>query len=119
LTWNIDGSIGKVYLRKGRFSLSEKVIPLIVQDEYKENLDLLFLKYAIEMEFGKHYFGFDNKAGKGKIQDIEISVPINKKGEFDINIQKELAEKFKRIEEIKKTIADELDKISSTEIDFG
>lgn len=118
LTWNIDGSIGKVYLRKGRFSLSEKVIPLIVQDDFKGKLDLLFLKYAIEMEFGKHYFGFDNKAGKGKIQDIEISVPINKKGEFDLNIQKELAEKFKRIEEIKKTISDELDKISSTEIDF-
>jgi type I restriction-modification system DNA methylase subunit len=118
LTWNIDGSIGKVYLRKGRFSLSEKVIPLIVQEEFIEKMDLLFLKYAIEMEFGKHYFGFDNKAGKGKIQDIEISVPVNKKGEFDINIQKELAEKFKRIEEIKKTIADELDKISNTEIDF-
>lgn len=118
LTWNIDGSIGKVYLRKGRFSLSEKVIPLIVHEEFKDKLDLLFLKYAIEMEFGKHYFGFDNKAGKGKIQNIEISVPINAKNEFDVNIQKELAEKFKRIEEIKKTISDELDKISSTEIDF-
>src|SRR5690606_16685898 len=38
LTWNIDGSIGKVYLREGRFSLSEKVIPLIVKEEYKESL---------------------------------------------------------------------------------
>lgn len=118
LTWNIDGSIGKVYLRKGRFSLSEKVIPLIVQDEYKDKLDLLFLKYAIEMEFSKHYFGFDNKAGKGKIQEIEISVPTAPNGKFDLNLQKQLAEKYKRIEEIKKSISDELDKISTTEIDF-
>lgn len=118
LTWNIDGSIGKVYYRKGKFSLSEKVIPLIVQKELKDNLDLSFLKYAIEMEFSKHYFGFDNKAGKGKIQDIEISIPIDKKGDFDIPKQKELAEKFKRLEDIKKSISDELDKISSTEIDF-
>lgn len=118
LTWNIDGSIGKVYLRKGRFSLSEKVIPLIVQDEYKDKLDLLFLKYAIEMEFSKHYFGFDNKAGKGKIQEIEISVPTDPNGKFDLNLQKQLAEKYKRIEEIKKSISDELDKISTTEIDF-
>lgn len=118
LTWNIDGSIGKVYLRSGRFTLSEKVIPLIVQEKYKKSLDLLFLKYAIEMEFGKHYFGFDNKAGKGKIQEIEISIPTNKKGVFDIELQKQLAVKFKRIEEIKQSISEELDKISSTEIDF-
>lgn len=118
LTWNIDGSIGKVYYRQGKFSLSEKVIPLIVQEELKKNLDLIYLKYAIEKEFSKHYFGFDNKAGKGKIQDIEISIPIAKKGDFDISKQKELAEKFKRLEDIKKSISDELDKISSTEIDF-
>jgi len=118
LTWNIDGSIGKVYYRKGRFSLSEKVIPLIVEEELKNNLDLIYLKYAIEKEFSKHYFGFDNKAGKGKIQDIEISIPINDKGNFDIGKQNELAEKFKRLEDIKKSISDELDKISSTEIDF-
>lgn len=118
LTWNIDGSIGKVYLRKGRFSLSEKVIPLIVQEKYKDSLDLLFLKYTIELEFSKHYFGFDNKAGKGKIQEIEISIPTNENGEFDIIMQKQFAEKFKRIEEIKKSITDELDKISNTEIDF-
>ncbi|MFV0305014.1 MAG: N-6 DNA methylase [Moheibacter sp.] len=118
LTWNIDGSIGKVYYRQGKFSLSEKVIPLIVQEQLNKNLDLIYLKYAIEMEFSKHYFGFDNKAGKGKIQDIEISIPIDKKGDFDISKQKELAEKFKRLEDIKKSISDELDKISSTEIDF-
>lgn len=52
LTWNIDGSIGKVYLREGRFSLSEKVIPLIVTDKFNESLDLLYLKYSIESEFG-------------------------------------------------------------------
>lgn len=118
LTWNIDGSIGKVYFRKGRFSLSEKVIPLIVREEYKDKLDLSFLKYAIETEFSKHYFGFDNKAGKGKIQDIEIAIPVNKKGDFDLSIQSQLAEKFKKIELIKQSITEELDKISSTEIDF-
>ena len=118
MTWNIDGSIGKVYFRKGRFSLSEKVIPLIVREEYTDKLDLSFLKYAIETEFSKHYFGFDNKAGKGKIQDIEIAIPVNKKGEFDLSIQSQLAEKFKKIELIKQSITEELDKISSTEIDF-
>lgn len=118
LTWNIDGSIGKVYLREGRFSLSEKVIPLIVKKEYQEFLDLLYLKYSIESEFSKHYFGFDNKAGKGKIQDLEISIPIDNNEKIDITKQKQLAQKFKRLEEIKSLITEELNKISATGIDI-
>lgn len=118
LTWNIGGSIGKVYYRQGKFSLSEKVIPLIVQDEFQDHFNLIYLKYAIEMEMKSHYFGFDNKAGKGKIQDIEISIPIDNKGNFDISQQKELAEKFQKLEEIQKSISDELKKVSSIEIDF-
>ena len=119
LTWNIDGSIGNVHFRQGRFSLSEKVIPLIVQERYKNMLDLSFLKYTIETEFSKHYFGFDNKAGKGKIQHIEISIPINSKGKFDLSAQQEIAEKYRKIEQIKKSISEELDKIASIEIDYA
>lgn len=66
----------------------------------------------------KHYFGFDNKAEKEKIQDIEISIPIDKKHNFDIFKQKELAEKFTKFEEIQKSISDQLNKISKIEMNF-
>lgn len=118
LTWNIDGSIGKAYYREGYFSLSEKVIPLIVKEDYKDKLNVTFLKYAIESEFSKHYFGFDNKAGKGKIQDIEIQIPINEKSEIDIEKQLKIAQKHKKLEEIKSNILIELERISNTFIEF-
>ncbi|MDR1691261.1 MAG: N-6 DNA methylase [Rickettsiales bacterium] len=119
LTWNIDGSIGKVHFRAGRFSLSEKVIPLIVHDLYKDKLDLSFLKYVIEIEFGKHYFGYDNKAGKGKIQNIEIAIPVKSDGEFDLSIQRQISDKYRQIEQIKKNIVDELDTIYRIEVDYA
>ena len=118
LTWNIDGSIGKAHFREGRFSLSEKVIPLIVRDDLQNKLDINFLEHAIESEFSKHSFDFDNKAGKGKIKKIEIQIPINQNGEFDLQAQKEITEKYKKIENIKSAVNIELDKISATEIDF-
>ncbi len=118
LTWNIDGSIGKAHYRKGRFSLSEKVIPLIVKSDLKNILNIDFLKNIIETEFNKHSFDFGNKAGKGKIQKIEISIPINDNGEFDLVTQKEIADKYRKIEEIKATINKELDKIQSTNIEI-
>lgn len=118
LTWNIDGSIGKAHFRGGRFSLSEKVIPLILKEEVKDYLDIFFLKYAIESEFSKHSFGYTNKAGKSKIQHIKIPIPINSKGEFDLEKQKEIAEKYRKIEEFKKSISEEMNKISDMEIDY-
>ncbi len=117
LTWNIDGSIGRAHYRKGRFSLSEKVIPLIIKDELQDKLSIEFLKYCIECEFGKHSFGFGNKAGKGKIQNIEILIPMDK-NEFDLGVQKQIAEKYRKIECIKNTIVGELEKIQESVIEI-
>lgn len=118
LTWNIGGSIGKVHYRSGKFSITSNVIPLIVQNNLKHNFDLFYLKYAIEMEFRKHNFGFGNKPGKTKIQNIEISIPIDKNGNIDILQQKKIGSTFKKLEEIKKNISNELNKISSIEFEF-
>ena len=118
LTWNIDGSVGKVYFRKGKFSLSEKVIPLIVKKNLQTRLDLEFLRNIIENEFAKYSFGFANKAGKGKIRSIKIPIPIDKNGEFDLQAQKEIAEKYKQVENIKTSIVTELDKIDKMEVSF-
>lgn len=116
LTWNIDGSIGKVYYRPGRFSLSEKVIPLVLQEQLKTKLDVLFLKYTIENVFSKYRFNFGNKAGKSKIKDITIYIPVDTSGEFDLSAQKEIAEKYNKIEQIKNNVLIELDKIKNMSI---
>ncbi len=118
LTWNIDGSIGKVHYRKDRFSLSEKVIPLILKADFENEIDKIFLKYAIEIEFSKHFFGFGNKAGKGKIKDIKILIPVNSQKEIDLETQKQIAEKYRNIEEIKNAISGELKKIENAQIEL-
>lgn len=116
LTWNIDGSIGKAHYRKGKFALSEKVIPLILKSSLKGILDIDFIKFSIETEFSKHSFGYGNKAGKGKIKDIHISIPVLPNGDFDIKRQKEIADRFKKIEEIKFLMIKELEKLDQAYI---
>jgi len=118
LTWNIDGSIGKAHIRKGRFCLSEKVIPLIIKNEYSTVLDIEYLKNIIETEFSKQLFNFGNKAGKGKIKEIEIPIPITEHGTFDLKTQKQIAVKYRKIEEIKNKINLELEKIQNTNIEI-
>jgi hypothetical protein len=118
LTWNIDGSIGKIFYRQGRFALSEKVIPLILQEKYK-HFNQLYLKYIMENELAIKNFGFTNKAGKSKIQNIQIKIPITSTSEFDLPKQKAIAEKYRKIEEIKNNIQAELKKIENIKVDVG
>ncbi|WP_412095264.1 restriction endonuclease subunit S [Bacillus inaquosorum] len=51
LTFNIDGLAGYVFYREGRFSLSKKVRPLIIKEEFKDSLNPIFLIYIIEPIF--------------------------------------------------------------------
>ena len=55
---------------------------------------------------------------KEKVEKLSIPIPINSKGEFDLEAQKEIAEKYRKIEQIKKSISAELDKIANIEIDY-
>lgn len=55
-----------------------------------------------------------------KIRDygIAIKFPIDKKGNLDINKQKEIADKYYRIEEIKRVMKSEFEKLANIEIEY-
>lgn len=106
MTWNIDGSIGQVFIRKGRFSLSEKVIPLIPFQKYQDNLIDQFLKIMIENEAIKENFGFTNKAGKDKIGNLVLKIPTFPNGDFDMKAQEKIIEKYNLINELKSKVAE-------------
>lgn len=107
LTWNIDGSRG-VFLREGHFSLSEKVIPLIPFEDIISSIDLNYLKYVIMFSKEYTWFGFSNKAGKNKLKEIQVAFPVLEDGTFDLEKQKELAQKYADIEEKKAVLLDKV-----------
>lgn len=98
LTWNIDGSIA-VFYRKNRFSLSEKVIPLILKDSLKSSINLDYLRIMIQQSAEIKSFHFSNKAGKSKLKKIKIQIPVNQNNKIDIETQISFVEKYIKIEE--------------------
>jgi len=109
LTWNIDGSVGHAFLRKGHFSLSEKVIPIVPFDEWKDKIDLEYLGYLIEIESLKCGFGYDNKAGKSKLSNLILEIPL-------IEEQKKRIKKIKKILDIQNQITAIGENIKKTKI---
>ncbi len=115
LTWNIDGSIGCFY-RKGRFSLSEKVKPIFLKQEYINRIDLNYLSFklvekAVEIGFSRFY-----KPQISNLKEIEISFPVDNSGEFDKEKQMQIASKYININKKRSFIIDNLTRIIKSHI---
>ena len=118
LSWNRNGSVGYVFIRNRKFTTNEDHRAFVIKKEFETALSKEYLQPTIEANLLKGGFSFLNKCGLDKIKGIKISLPVNAKGEFDLSAQKEIAGKYRKIEQIKKSISEELDKIANIEIDY-
>lgn len=116
LTWTIDGYAGRVFYRKGKFSLTCHCGLLTIKKEFKDSLDYEFLKYLLDNELPNHSVGEGNKRlKKTHIEKVRIRIPVSN-GEFDLKTQREIAKKYKIIEQTKTELIKELSRVSSTSI---
>lgn len=112
LTYNMDGLAGYVFYHEGRFTLSEKVRPLVVKDQYKDYVDPLYLKQILEPIFRANIKGRKGENGKNEytklntamIRDLEIPIPVNSTGQIDFEKQVHIVEHAQTISSMKEAI---------------
>lgn len=115
LTWSIDGSYpGMVFYRKGKFNMTCHCGLLIVKAAYKSKLDYKFLRHLLNNHLPNYSQGQGNKRLKKThiLQDVgRIKIPVDKDKEFDLEKQKEIANKYEIIERIKEKLKADYQKI--------
>ena len=104
LSWNRNGSVGYVFIRNHKFTTNEDHRTLMIKEKHKDKLDKLYLKFEIERQLFLNGFSFLNKCGVEKISSVEILLPIDKNGKFDLEKQKELAQKYLEIQKMKEEL---------------
>jgi len=104
LSWNRNGSVGYVFIRNHKFTTNEDHRTLMIKEEYKDKLDKLYLKFEIERQLFINGFSFLNKCGVEKISSVEILLPIKNNGDFDLEKQKEIAQKYLEIRKMKEEL---------------
>lgn len=115
LTWSVDGSYpGMVFYRKGKFSMTCHSGLLLIKDKYKDKLDYKYLLYLLNNHFPNFAVGYGNKRLKKTHleKDVEpLKIPTDDKGELDLKTQREIANKYEIIEEIKNKLKEDYAKI--------
>jgi hypothetical protein len=115
LTFNIDGSIG-CFFRNGDFSLSEKVIPLYVKNQYQYTIDSQYIANIIKIACNNYGFGFNLKPNRKRISELILKIPITQTGEFDLQKQKEIAKRFELIEKMQNRITEAYDVVKRVNV---
>jgi len=108
-----QGEEGYLNQRITKITLKKEVKDKFISD-YEEVL--IAGVYQELNSFGKSQ---NNNLSRKDLAKISFKIPINSKGEFDLVAQQQIAEKYHKIEQIKKSISEELDKIASIEIDYA
>jgi type I restriction enzyme M protein len=120
ITWTTDGIYaGSTFYRMGKFSITNVCGLMTLKEEYK---DKVYLQYVSKiLDFTKIATGTDNKKVMTNVilsSNIQIPIPVTSSGEFDLETQQEIANKYQKIEQIKQSILLELNKIAKTEIEL-
>lgn len=110
LTWTKDGLAGYMMIHKEKFSLTGHR-GILLPTEKCINIDLKYIKYVLEPIFRDMRKGREGDLGKNeyttlnsdmiKKMDNTIPIPIDDNGLYDLAKQKELAQKYEKIETIK------------------
>ena len=116
--FNLDGSVGYCFIRNDeKYSFIDVVAALAPKND---KIDLEFLLYKLREEILETGADYRSKLYFNKIKDynLGINIPIDDKSEPDTQEQRRIARKYRKVEEIKQAISNELDKILDIQIEI-
>lgn len=116
LTWATDGYAGLPAYRSGKFSCTDHCGILILNDGYK-GVYLPYIRWQVDFRHLRLGYGNQRvKVNQVKNADITIKIPIKDDGTFDVELQKELAEKLFQIDEMRRQLSDKIVELSSISV---
>lgn len=125
LTWSTNGFAGTILIIDGKFSINGDRGILLPKDG-RDDLDLNYLHYTLEPIFRSMAKGRKGDKGEDEftklypsmIDDIMIPFPVNKAGDIDIEVQREIAQRYIAVDQCRADIINKLNTVLDQKIVF-
>ncbi|MBO5565829.1 MAG: restriction endonuclease subunit S [Succinivibrio sp.] len=118
LTYSKNGCAGYISIISGKFSVNGDRCVMPINSDYKDIIDILYLKYYLEPVFRTNKKGRLGDLGKNEFTklnsnmikklNIQVPIPIKTDGTYDLEKQKEIANKYRLIDEIKQGLIEKI-----------
>lgn len=114
--WGIDGDFEFNIMNSGvKFATTDHCGTIKIKSM---RIDPVFLMYSLKQI--KHQYGFDRglRASLTNMKKIEISIPLNENGDFDVDIQRKIAEIYATIELYKHKVLNKLNALITQKVEL-
>ena len=103
VTVSANGSVGAVFARAEKCLLTDD---LIVVEPMHDDIDIGYLAIAIRRAIAGKGYGYEAKLFQTRVKKLVVRLPMKDKAKniFDVELQKKDAERFERLEAIRKQI---------------
>lgn len=116
ILWGIDGNFEVNPIIKGsKFATTDHCGTIEI---INESINYMYLIYQLNIIKSKYGFDRTLRPSLTKMEDVMIKFPVNSNGELDLNKQKEIAEKFIKINTCKNFIEENLKEFIELNVDF-
>jgi len=118
-TWTTDGTyVGTVFYRNGKFSITTHCGILRLKEEYKNKINFEYMKHILNHTLPKYKLGESSnmRLGTVRMKDVMIDIPIKEDGSFDVEKQKEIADKYRKIDLIKNRLEGDYNKVIDSQV---
>lgn len=99
LGWNRQGSVGYVFWHRHKFATTDDHRPMILKEDYKNIVNLEYIRIQSEAVLLASGFTWGKTAGKEKIKDIYIEMPCDEEGNISLKAQDQYIERYKFVHE--------------------
>lgn len=114
--WGIDGNfLFNVIQKDTPFATTDHCGSIRILNSFIDPYYLAFM-----MEETRHKYGFDRglRASLTNMKLFSIDIPVTETGEFDIEVQRSIAESLLCLRQIRKTISEKMTDLLNQKIDF-
>jgi len=103
VTVNATGAsaVGIVFVREGRFAMTDDVIGVRT---LTQNIDMAYLASAVRTAIAGGDFQYEAKLYQGRVKQLIVEIPVNDDGEFDLDRQQAIGQASRDIAAIQERL---------------
>lgn len=115
VTWSKDGYAGRLFYRNNKFFPNDHCGVLILKDEYKKLINYKWFVYTQQELIMSKSLQSNSQPMlyNEQMSNIEIDIPTNTDGTFNIDIQNKFAEEYEKLNKYVKLINEKIIKLES------
>ncbi len=105
------------YIPQSKFNMNGDCGCFLLKDEYLDCISYQYLEYALQNKRTEYGLNWKNKPSPDDLLDLEIKIPVDDSGKFDMKKQKQIIKKLSLSKNIRQKLDSMIKRLSHTNID--